>query len=201
MELRANGVFVMDTRETRSERELARRALALVTRPARVLVGGLGLGFTLSEVLDDSRVQHVTVVEIEPALVGWLRDGTVPHGPELLADPRVSVVEDDVAVALRRAEPASYDVVLLDVDNGPGYLVHEANAALYQANELAMAREALATGGVCVVWSAERDEALDQALREVFGNAEVASYEVDLQGRAERYWLHLARRADPSPGG
>ena len=143
LELRANGVFVMDTAETTSERELARRSLALVTEPRHVLVGGLGLGFTLAEVLADPRVERVTVVEIEPALVGWLRDGTVPHGPGLLADPRVEVVVDDVADAIEQAEEAAYDVVLLDVDNGPGNLVHDANAALYDDRLLAATRRAM----------------------------------------------------------
>ncbi len=201
LELRANGMFVMDTRETSTERALAARALALTSQPGHVLVGGLGLGFTVAEVLADSRVDHVTVVEIEGDLVGWLRDGTVPHGPALLTDPRVEVVVGDVAATLQAAEPTSYDVVLLDVDNGPGQLVHEANARLYDAALLAATRRALAPGGSCVVWSAERDAALDGALRDAFGHAEAASYEVDLQGRAERYWLHLARREATSGGG
>ena len=195
LELRANGVFVMDTAETTSERELARRSLALVAEPTRVLVGGLGLGFTLAEVLADPRVERVTVVEIEPALVGWLRDGTVPHGPALLADPRIEVVVADVADAIEQADEAAYDVVLLDVDNGPGNLVHDTNAALYDDRLLAATRRATRPGGVCVVWSADRDAALQAALSRVFGDAEELSFEVDLQGRAERYWLHLARRA------
>jgi spermidine synthase len=194
LELRANGVFVMDTAETTSERELARRSLALVTEPKRVLVGGLGLGFTLAEVLADPRVERVTVVEIEPALVGWLRDGTVPHGAALLADPRAEVVVADVADAIEQSGEAAYDVVLLDVDNGPGNLVHNTNAALYDDRLLAATRRATSPGGVCVVWSADRDPALDAALTRVFGNAEALDFEVDLQGRAERYWLHLARR-------
>ena len=104
LELRANGVFVMDTRETSSERALAREALARHEAPGSVLVGGLGLGFTLAEVLADPRVRRVVVAEIEPALVGWLRDGTVPHGPALLADPRVEVRVADVADVIGEAE-------------------------------------------------------------------------------------------------
>jgi spermidine synthase len=195
LELRANGVFVMDAAETTSERELARRSLAVVTQPRHVLVGGLGLGYTLAEVLADLRVERVTVVEIEPALVGWLRDGTVPQGPGLLGDPRVEVVVDDVARAIERSEEAAYDVVLLDVDNGPRNLVHNSNAALYDDRLLVATRRAMRPEGVCVVWSADRDAALDAALRRVFGNAEELDFDVDLQGRAERYWLHLARRA------
>jgi spermidine synthase len=194
LELRANGVFVMDTRETSSERALARAALARHRAPGSVLVGGLGLGFTLAEVLADERVRRVTVVEIEPALVGWLRDGTVPHGPALLADDRVDVVVDDVRAAIGGADPASYDLVLLDVDNGPGHLVHDANAALYGHPLLEAARRALADQGLCVIWSADHSAALDDALREVFGDAEATAYDVDLQGRAEHYWLHQAVR-------
>ena len=198
LELRANGVFVMDTRETRSERALAEEALARHPDPARVLVGGLGLGFTLAAVLDDERVRRVTVVEIEPALVGWLRDGTVPHGPALLADDRVEVVVDDVAHVLagaaKGAPETSYHAVLLDVDNGPGYLVHDSNAALYDTSLLTATWQALAPGGLCAIWSAARDTALDDAMGEVFGDAEAAPYDVDLQGRAEQYWLYLARR-------
>ncbi len=133
LELRANGVFVMDTVEISTERALATAALELVDDPAAVVVGGLGLGYTMHEVLADHRVQKCAVVEIEEALVDWMRTGVVSHGPHLLADERVTIVVADIAVALAEAGPASYDLVLLDVDNGPGYLVHDANAALYAA--------------------------------------------------------------------
>src|SRR5688572_16190242 len=78
IELRVNGVFVMDTHETGTEIELAAAALDLVPNPRDVVVGGLGLGFTTQRVLADSRVERVVVVEIEEALVGWMRDGTIP---------------------------------------------------------------------------------------------------------------------------
>ena len=200
VELRANGLFVMDTEETTSEVALAAAALALLPRDARdlhVLVGGLGLGFTATAVLDDARVGCCTVAELEPALVGWLRDGTVPHGPALLADPRLEVVVGDVADLLRGGPAGGprFDLVLLDVDNGPDNLVHQANAALYEPPLLAAARGVLRPGGVLVVWSAARSPALDAALRAAYGEDAVAEVRcpVDLQGRAEDYWLHLAR--------
>jgi spermidine synthase len=193
VELRANGVFVMDTLEVSTERALATAALALVDDPRAVVVGGLGLGFTMHEVLADARVEKVAVVEIEEALVGWMRDGTISHGPSLLADERVSIVVADVAVALAEATPASYDLVLLDVDNGPGYLVHETNAALYRAPALEAARQALRTGGVLVVWSAAEAPELEQAMSTVFGDAEARPYDVQLQDRDEQYWLYVAR--------
>jgi spermidine synthase len=193
LELRANGVFVMDSVEVGTERALASAALAVVEAPEAVVVGGLGLGFTMHEVLADSRVQKVAVVEIEQALVDWMRDGTIPHGPALLADERVSVVVADVAVALAEAAPASYDLVLLDVDNGPDFLVHNDNQALYREPFLLSARAALRDGGALAVWSAAESPDLLGALTTVFGSAEEHGHDVVLQDREEKYWLYVAR--------
>ncbi|MGZ4476005.1 MAG: spermidine synthase [Nocardioides sp.] len=193
IELRANGVFVMDTVETSTEVALAVRALGLHADPASVLIGGLGLGFTLQATLADERVRHVAMVEIEPALVGWMRDGTIEHGPALLTDSRVTVHVEDVAVALREAPPSEYDLILLDVDNGPGYLVHDANAGLYRAPALEDARRATRPGGMVVVWSAAEATDLEETMGTVFGRfrTEAISYDVDLQGRPETYWLYV----------
>jgi spermidine synthase len=192
LELRANGVFVMDTVETSTERALAVRALQLHARPASVLVGGLGLGFTLGAVLEDDRVAQVTVVEIEQALVDWMHAGTVP-GRELLADGRVTATVGDVAAVLRESPGSTYDLVLLDVDNGPGYLVHDANADLYEAPALELARRVTRPGGTVVVWSAAQAPDLEQTMERVFGRwrTEAVPYDVDLQGRAETYWLYV----------
>jgi spermidine synthase len=195
LELRANGVFVMDSVETTSEVALAAAALRLVDDPRDVLVGGLGLGYTTEAVLADHRVTRCAVVEIEEALVEWMRDGTIPHGQTILADERVHVVVADVAVALAEARASSYDLVLLDVDNGPGHLVHVSNAALYDPPFLLALRRLLRPGGVVAIWSAAEAPALETSLRAVFGDAESLTYVVDLQGREETYWLYVARQA------
>ncbi len=83
--------------------------------------------------------------------------------------------------------------MLLDVDNGPGYLVHETNAALYQPPFLIEARRLLRPGGVLVIWSADRSPELESVLEEVFDDAETRPYDVRLQDRDEQYWLHVAR--------
>jgi len=194
LELRVNGVFVMDTLETGSEKELAQAALAHVEQPRAVLIGGLGLGFTAHEVLADRRVERVVVVEIEDDLVRWMRDGTVPHGPSYLADERLTVVTADVGVVMTEATAGSYDLVLLDVDNGPGQLVHEQNEAVYSVDFLCQVHDALRTGGLVAFWSAAESGALQDALQQVFGNATAIPQEVTLQGRDERYWLYLSRR-------
>jgi len=193
IELRANGVFVMDSAETTSEVALATAALELVAEPRDVLVAGLGLGFTLQAVLADSRVERCSVVEIEPALVDWMRDGTVPHGPTLLADDRANVVVADVSLALAEAREASYDLLLLDVDNGPGYLVHDGNAALYEEPFLRLTRRVLRAEGALAIWSADQAPSLEAALRVVYDEVEPLTYAVDLQGREETYWLYVAR--------
>jgi spermidine synthase len=200
VELRANGVFVMDTLETTSEIELAAVALDLVEDPRDVVVGGLGLGFTLQRVLADPRVERATVVEIEEGLIGWMRDGTVPHGPAILADRRVRIVNADISMAIAEARD-THDLLLLDVDNGPGYLVHDDNASLYEEQFLRRCRQVLNPGGVLAIWSSERSPSLLASLAEVFGDSEEKSYDVLLQDRPVEYHLYLARaRADVAGG-
>jgi spermidine synthase len=133
------------------------------------------------------------VVEIEPALVEWMRDGTVPHGPAMLADERANPVVADIAVAVGEAPDASYDLVLLDVDNGPDHLVHDHNAALYRPPFLTEVRRMLRPGGAVAIWSAESSPELAATLDQVFGNSETTAHDVTLQGRDEKYWLHVAR--------
>jgi spermidine synthase len=193
LELRVNGVFVMDTLETTSEIELAAQALDLVDEPGAVLVGGLGLGYTLQRVLADVRVERAVVVEIEEPLVEWMRNGTVPHGPAILADARATVVNADIAMAIAEAR-STYDLVLLDVDNGPGYLVHASNEAVYEEQFLRRCHDVLSPGGVLVIWSANPAPELFASMREVFGAAEEQAHDVLLQDRPESYYLYLARK-------
>ncbi len=192
IELRVNGVYVMDSLETSTEEALALTALEHVDNPLAVVVAGLGLGYTAHAVLTDPRVERLAVVEIEEALVEWMRDGTVPHGPAFLADERVKVVTADIQQAVAEAMQ-KYDLVLLDVDNGPGHLVYNANAAVYQEPFLQSVRDLLQPGGALVVWSSTESPELKDALASVFGDATPVPFGVQLQGRAEEYWLYLAR--------
>lgn len=196
LELRVNGVFVMDTLETGSERGLAAAALRQVEHPRDVVIGGLGLGFTLHEVLADRRVEKVVVVEIEDALVQWMRDGTVPHGPSYLADERVTVMTADIRIAMAEATPGAHDLILLDVDNGPGFLVYDDNESLYQAEFLRQTRTALRPGGAVVIWSAAESPHLQAEMESVFGNAVAVPFDVALQSREEQYWIYLSRRRE-----
>lgn len=188
LELRVNGVFVMDDVETVSEELLASVGLDAVLRTSvRVLVGGLGLGYTVRGLLRDQRVREVVVAEIEPAVVEWMRDGLVPS---VLDDARVSVEVGDVRDVVLAQPVESLDGILLDVDNGPDFLVYNENSALYQAAFLVECRRRLASGGVLTVWSSSASGALEDAVREVFGACVVRPVPVQLQGRAETYYVY-----------
>ena len=191
LELRVNGVFVMDDRETRSEELLATAALAHA--PATLLVGGLGLGYTVRALLADPRVRRVVVAEIEPDLVEWMRAGVVPS---VLTDDRVEIVVGDVRELVRSTENAAFDGILLDVDNGPDYLVYDENAAVYRPGFLAECRRVLRPGGVLTVWSSTTSRALYDALAAVFGECTETAVPVDLQGRGETYHVYDAARAE-----
>ncbi|MER6988248.1 hypothetical protein ABT337_01765 [Saccharopolyspora hirsuta] len=195
LELRVNGVFVMDTAHTETERELATATLhAVDAAELRVLIGGLGLGFTLREVLADPRVREAHVVEIEPELLGWHRDGLVPDTAAAIRDDRVRCHVGDVAEVVAAQPPGAFDVVLLDVDNGPDFLVYDANSAIYRGEFLARCGEKLTAGGTLAIWSADTSPALRGALQEVFGNCEELAIPVRLGQHETTYHLFLAVR-------
>jgi spermidine synthase len=187
LELRVNGVFVMDDVETSSEELLASAALATVRRPDRVLVGGLGLGYTVRALLRDARLGSVVVAEIEPYVVEWMRNGLVPS---VLDDPRVSVVVGDVRDVIVGQDDASLDAILLDVDNGPDFLVYNENSAIYAPPFLGRCASRLRPGGVLTVWSSSASTPLETAVASVFGACEVTSVPVRLQGRDETYYVY-----------
>jgi spermidine synthase len=193
VELIVGGVFVMDTVDVSTEVELATLPLARHRAPHRVLVGGLGLGFTAAAVLADDRVAHLAVVEIAAPLADWARAGLLPVR---LDDDRLDLRTGDVADVLA-AEPGEWDLVLLDVDNGPGFLVRAENAALYAGPGLALAVAALAPGGLLAIWSSHRAPELAEALGSIGGEVEEVCREVHREGRALDYAIYLLR----APGG
>lgn len=195
-ELIVAGVFAMDSADTSTETALAVRSLEDIEAPGRVLVGGLGLGFTAWQVLKDSRVREVHVAEIEEDLVQWARLGLTPTLGVLARHPRARIHPRDVASVLAGEEPEAHgpwDLVLLDVDNGPSFLVHEGNERLYAAPALRAALEAVATGGLLAVWAAQREPDLHATLADLAPTEEVL-LPVERDGRTLEYALYLARR-------
>ncbi len=166
-EVIANGTFLMDTRDGRSERALVREAVAGL-RDARVLLGGLGVGFSLDEALRSPEVAEVVVVEVEPAVVEWSRTHLRPHAGAGLDDPRVRLVVADLGDALETLAPP-FDAICLDVDNGPGWLVHGRNRRLYADAGLRSLRGLLRPGGRLTVWAADAAPAFEARLRRCVG--------------------------------
>lgn len=197
VELIVGGVFVMDTVDVSTEIELATIALVRHPRPRRVLVGGLGLGFTTSTVVADARVEQVVVAEIAGPLIDWAHAGLLPVAG--LRDPRVTLQNADVAELLRGGR-AEWDLILLDVDNGPGFLVRPENAELYAGAGLRAAAASLGPGGILAIWSSHRAPALHRAL-ESLGVGAVAEVvrEVRRDGRGFDYVIYLVTRAGVHP--
>jgi spermidine synthase len=163
------GNELMSSRVRGSEEALATLALERIgRRDARVLIGGLGMGFTLRAALaslDDGAV--VTVAELVLAVIDWAHGPMAALHGASLDDRRVSVVEGDVGMLIRAGDGA-YDAILLDVDNGPDGLTRGGNNGLYSARGLAAARTALRPGGVLAIWSAGADATFARRLRDGF---------------------------------
>ena len=156
--IRLNGLQLIHSAATTSELllgELAAENLSRVAEP-RILIGGLGLGFTLKSVLDIvGRAAKIQVAELIPEIVDWnQRFMSCLHGA-LLEDPRVEVVVVDVWELLTRVVEPAYDALLVDVDNGPKAMVQNQNARLYSRNGLERIAAALKDGGRAVFWSAD----------------------------------------------
>jgi len=155
-----------------------------------VLIGGLGMGFTLGAALehlgDDAKV---VVAELVPAVVKWNRTHLADLAGRPLDDPRVTVRESDVGLVIKE-KAAAYDAILLDVDNGPDGLTHTGNDRLYTHGGLAAAKTALKPGGILAVWSAEPDKSFSKRLRgSGFKMEEITVRARGTKGRRHTIWL------------
>ncbi|WP_327435211.1 spermidine synthase [Streptomyces sp. NBC_01236] len=167
LQIIANGCFLMDTSDGRSERLLVDAAYdALDGRPApSVLIGGLGVGFSLAHAAADPRWGRITVVEREPAIIDWHRDGPLSAlSAGALADPRTEIVRTDLVAYVNEISD-TYDALCLDIDNGPGWTVTDGNEGLYSKAGLASCARALRPGGVLAVWSAQPSPEFEETLR------------------------------------
>ena len=195
-EIVSNGTFLMDTRDGRSERLLVDAALArtAAARP-RVLIGGLGVGFSLAAAVACARVAEITVVEVEPTVIAWQRGPLAAYSGGAADDPRVTLECADLVSWIARPGPA-YDAVCLDIDNGPDWTVVEENAGLYADAGLDALHARLAPGGALAVWSAAAAPAFEARLRARFTEVEACEVPV-ARGEPDRVYLAVRR---PPPG-
>ncbi|MFJ1889207.1 MULTISPECIES: spermidine synthase [unclassified Streptomyces] len=196
-EIIANGCFLMDTSDGRSERLLIDAALAALPadRPApSVLIGGLGVGFSLVRAAAEPRWGRIAVAEREQAIVDWHREGPLASiSAAALADPRTGILTTDLVAHLSTTTDR-YDALCLDIDNGPDWTVTEDNTSLYSPAGLADCRARLTPGGVLAVWSAQPSADFEQALRNA-GFSGVRTEEVSV-ARGVPDVVHLALRTD-----
>jgi spermidine synthase len=175
LSIRVAGVELMSTRQHHSEERMAELACADLGDRSRatVLIGGLGLGFTLRATLRHVAADaRVVVAEFVPAVIAWNRDPAYGLAADVIDDPRVEIVARDVAEVLSESR-GRFDSIMLDVDNGAGGLTAAANAALYGMNGLGAARAALRPRGRLAVWSAGPDHRFLARLEEAGFTVEV----------------------------
>jgi spermidine synthase len=199
LQIIANGCFLMDTSDGRSERLLVDLAAAALTdrdpaaRP-RLLIGGLGVGFSLVRAAAQPHWGRITVVEREAAIIDWHRPGAPLSAlsRDALADPRTEVLHTDLLAHLSTGG-STYDALCLDIDNGPDWTVTDDNGGLYTPEGIARCRERLAPGGVLAVWSAQPSAVFEGALRNS-GFQGVRTHEIPV-ARGVPDVVHLAVRA------
>jgi len=211
--IRAGTQELMNSRMHGSEEALAERGCAGLVRDSgvetpvrgapvrgvRVLIGGLGMGFTVRACLDRlGAAARVEVAELVPAVVRWNRGPLAHLAGRPLDDARVRVLEEDVGEVIRAAR-ATYDAILMDVDNGPAALASAANARLYTAAGLAFAARALVPGGTYALWSPVDDRRFTERLRRA-GLAVTTERVPARPGGGGRHVLWVARLKQKSRG-
>jgi spermidine synthase len=187
---------LMSSRMSGSEEALADMSCARIAgRPApHLLIGGYGMGFTLRAALKALGADAtLTVAELVPQIIAWARGPMVELAAGCLDDPRVRLVEADVAVVIADGK-ASYDAILLDVDNGPDGLVRDANDRIYSMSGLTAARTALKPGGVLAVWSAGPDAAFTRRLKDADFAVEEVAVKARSNGKGPRHVIWFATK-------
>jgi len=196
-----NGVFIMATYNGASEKAAVRDALAIAVRrdgrPIKVLMGGLGVGYSLQEALAWKQVIQVTVAEIEPAIIRWNRDLLRKINGDALCDPRTVLLNRDFREVLEQeAERAfnnpahRYQVIMVDTDNGSSWLSLPANAFFYSAEGLKLIDACLQPGGAACFWCSRREGPFEEQLKKCFD--QVSFHSVPEQtGQEGCYYLAL----------
>ncbi len=198
-EVTLNHEFLMSSLHADSEQALAQLALLRIqqSKDLRVLVGGLGMGYTAAAALDDSRVSVVEVVEFLPQVISWLHAELVPLAPRLAGDSRMNVVQGDIYQKLI-SEPCdtSWNAILIDVDHSPEDRLADDDHGFYTLAGLRQATKHLSPGGVLALWSYEGNQDLQNDLHEVFDAVEVLPVTYHNQHVSESFtdWLFLGQK-------
>jgi spermidine synthase len=194
-ELIINGAFAMDSSETGSERLLAELALPS-GRAHRVLLGGLGLGYTVAA-LSALEVDAIDVVEIEQCLIDWAYQGMVPSIAAAASDPRVQLHAGDIRLVLAGVIEelvGPWDAIVLDVDNGPDFLIYPHNRAIYTEESLGAAYGQIVPGGTLAIWCQGPAPALRAVLKHIGSSVEEHIIDVSRGERSLAYAIYTVSR-------
>ena len=191
-ELVVNGVFIMATYNSLSSELLVRLGLEKISGPSpwKVLIGGLGMGFSVREACRNQGVAQVDVVEIEPAVVAWNQDHLAESNGDCLKAAPVSVITDDFYDYIMAAT-GEYDLVAMDIDNGPMMLARKGNSRVYGRRFFARIKALLRPGGVFTIWSGNPAPELQSLGREVFSACEQETVYETHQGQEAAYYLYF----------
>jgi spermidine synthase len=187
---------LMNSRMSGSEEQLATLTCERLKNRStpRLLIGGYGMGFTLRAALAVlPATASVVVAELVPDIIAWARDPMAELTAGCLDDPRVTVVEDDVAAVIAAAR-GTYDAILLDVDNGPDGLTRAANDGLYSPSGLAAAKDALLRGGILAIWSAASDPAFTRRLGAAGFAVDTMQVRARSNGKGAQHVIWLAEK-------
>ena len=198
-EVTLNHEFLMSSLHTDSERALAQLAIdRAIGEDLRVLVGGLGLGYTAAAALESPRVTSVEVIELLPQVIDWMKSGLIPLSESLQKDDRIKVTESDIyAHLLSEPNEHRWDVILIDVDHSPEDQLAASDQGFYSRVGLASAAKHLHGNGVIALWSYEGNQPLEDAMRYVFTDVEIFPVDYTNQHVGESFtdWLFLGRLA------
>lgn len=193
--LRIDGVQLMSTTASSSEQQMAEIACANLPAGPRVLIGGLGFGFTLRRVLElCPTAARVDVAELLREIIDWNRTHLAEVNGLLVDDPRVSIRCQDVCELIDRADKDRYHAILLDVDNSPDPLVQKGNARLYDPEGIARTKAALHPGGRVVFWSANPDDGFARSLKKFFRKVECIDAKAYPKAKRYTHTLFVAER-------
>lgn len=198
--IRVNGKELMNSAATASEVALGELATAEITRsaPARILIGGLGLGYTLQGVLVKVGA-HATVhvAELVSAVIDWNRTHMSGLNGALLNDPRVKILNEDVRSIIARSANQPYDAILLDIDNGPSAMVQSSNAKVYDLRGIARIGQALKPGGRVAIWSSGADKAFESRLSNSGFDVKPTPVKKHATAKSTTYMIYVADKKVP----
>jgi spermidine synthase len=193
--MKVGGVQLMSTTASSSEQQMAELACANMPKKPRILIGGLGFGYTLRRVLELCPSDAIVdVAELLQEVIDWNREFLKEVNGLLVDDPRVRIHRRDVGEIIERVGKDRYHAILLDVDNSPDPLVQQGNARLYNRGGIARTKAALHAGGRVVFWSANPDKDFARSLEKVFKNVECIGAKAYPKAKRFTHTLFVADR-------